>query len=77
MTHACYIVLLVAHTAPYVIIAWSDLITIALGWANALEWYVFWDVRNSPSFSTFCFIYLSFYGKFFSFMVFLLIQLKI
>lgn len=37
---ACYIDLLVAPIAPFATIVWSVLTTIALGWANALDWYV-------------------------------------
>ncbi|GFZ14649.1 DHHC-type zinc finger family protein [Actinidia rufa] len=37
VTHACYIALLGVLIAPFVIIVWRDLTTIALGWDNALE----------------------------------------
>jgi len=39
VTLVCYIGLLVAPIAPFATIAWSVLITIAPGWANALDWY--------------------------------------
>ena len=40
MTLACFIALHVAPTVPFATIVWSALITIALGWGNALDWYV-------------------------------------
>ena len=51
VTPACYIALPAAHIAPYATIAWSVLITIVLGWANALDWYAAFH-SNCNSFSS-------------------------
>lgn len=39
VTRACFIVLPAALIVPFATTVWSVLTTIALGWANALDWY--------------------------------------
>lgn len=42
VTHACFTALPVVHIAPFATIVWSGLITIVLGWVNALGRYTDW-----------------------------------